>query len=251
MDHLAGEGGWEAVNQVADHLVQQAIDQDRLDVFCLNYDVLLDSAFLEARNGEHAGRFSLIDEFQGYGEQWIQVETTHDGLVEIEAIPWRWGGYTLEGPVLRLHHLHGAGTWMRADGEIVKARRLDEIRGAGLFSAWAEGIEGHEGHGAVEPVVILGDQKGPAVQRNPFNQTYEAFAAATSSAEEIVLAGFSFLDEPLNRTIAAYRQPESRIIVVNPNEEIGRTVRQALDLRKEDRLHIVNEPLPDGLLALR
>jgi hypothetical protein len=38
--------------------------------------------------------------------------------------------------------------------------------------------------------------------------THEAFAAAANSAEEIVLAGFSFLDEPLNRRghgVSAYQ----------------------------------------------
>jgi hypothetical protein len=250
MAHPPGDSGWGAVNQVADHLVERAIDQGELDVFCLNYDAILDSALLEARDSEYSGLFMLIDEFQGYDEQWVQVETTDEGLIEIGAMPWRWGGYTPEGALLRLHHLHGAGTWMWAEGQVVKARSLEDIRSAGLFSAWAEGIEGQGEEGQVEPVVILGDQKGPSVARNPFNQTYEAFAAAVSSAEEIVLAGFSFLDEPLNRTMAAYEQPGSRIIAVNPNEKIGQTARQALGLRKEDRLVVINEPLPDGLTAL-
>lgn len=250
VDHPPGELGWDPVNEVADHLVVRAIDQGELDVFCLNYDALLDSALLQARDGEHAGRFGLMDEFQGYDEQLIQVYTTNQGLVDIEALSWRWGGYAPEHPPLRLHHLHGAGPWMRLNNEVYKGRSLEEMRNAGVFSAWAEGIEGGEEEGQVEPVVILGDQKGPSVQRSPFNQTYEAFATAVSSADEIVLGGFAFLDEPLNRTIAAYRRPGSRIIVVNPREGIDAVARQALELREDDPLVIVQQHLPDGLQAI-
>lgn len=141
MDHPPDDGGWNAVNQIGDHLVGRAIEQGELDVFCLNYDALLDSALLQAGQGEHYGRFSLMDEYQGYGERSVQVFTANRGLGEIEALPWRWGRYTPDGAPLRLHHLHGAGTWMRADGEILKARSLEEIRDAGLFAAWAEGTE--------------------------------------------------------------------------------------------------------------
>lgn len=246
MDHPPGDGGWGAVNTVADHLVRRAMRQGRLDVFCLNYDALLDSALLDARDSDPAGSFGLVDEFQGFDTQWVQVLAADSQIIEIKALPWRWGGYTpSDGVPLRLHHLHGAGTWMRVGDDVLKARHLDDIREAGLFSAWVEGREGQ-----VEPAVILGDQKWPSVQRNPFNLTYEAFATAVSSADEIVLAGFSFHDKPLNRTIAAYKQSESRIVVVNPHEEIEEIARRALRLSGGDQLAVIHEPLPVGLTAL-
>jgi hypothetical protein len=135
---------------------------------------------------------------------------------------------------------------MRFQGRIWKAEHIGEIRDAGLFTAWAEGMEGRGEPGEVEPVVLLGDQKGTSVDRSPFNETYEAFISAVSRADEIVLAGFSFADLPLNRTIATYRPPGSRIVVVNPHEDIDAVARRALALRREDPLVVVHEPLPAG-----
>jgi hypothetical protein len=245
MAHPEGEVGWAAVNEVAEYLVGVAVDQGDLDVFCLNYDSLLDSALLQARAGTYKGEFRLSDEFQGYEDQLIRIFPPDRQLVQVRAFPWRIGPYYPPvGAPLRLHHLHGAGTWMRFQGRIWKAADLDEIRGAGLFTAWAEGL------GEVEPVVLLGDQKGTSVDRAPFNETYEAFISAVSRADEIVLAGFSFLDLPLNRTIATYRPPGSRIVVVNPHEDIDATARRALGLRREDPLLVVPERLPGGIRAL-
>jgi hypothetical protein len=67
---------------------------------------------------------------------------------------------------------------------------------------------------------------------------------------QIVLAGFSFMDKPLNRTIAAYRRPESQIVIINPDERIEQIARQELKLRKNEAVVMVPEPLPGGLSGL-
>lgn len=70
-------------------------------------------------------------------------------------------------------------------------------------------------HDAVQPVVLLGDQKESSVNRHPFNENYEAFAIAVELADEIVLARFSFQDRPLTRTVTRHRQKDARITVTN------------------------------------
>lgn len=250
VQHPTGPDGWTPVNEVAAHLARTAVNEGELDVFCLNYDALLDSALLEALTGELGERVALSDEFRGWPEYTVSIYTAARQIADIPALRWRGDPYVPPKAHLRLHHLHGAGTWMKFRDEIWKAKSLDEIREHGLFTAWAEGIERPGETGAVEPVVLLGDQKGASVQRAPFNENYVAFASAVGRADEIVLAGFSFTDRPLNRTITTYRQKASRIVVVNPSNGIEARAREALALALDDPLVVVNEPLPAGFMDL-
>ena len=250
VQHPTTSTGWTGVNEVAEHLAEVALRQGDLDVFCLNYDALLDSGLIQTTNGAYWNRVALSDEFRGWPVYGVPIFTKDRHIISVQALGWRGGPFSPGLANLRLHHLHGAGTWMRFEGQVRKAKSLDQLRQLGLFTAWAEGIERPGEVGAVEPVVLLGDQKGASVARPPFNENYEAFATAVSGADEIVLAGFSFMDRPLSRTISTYRQVHARIIVVNPSTDIETRAREALGLKDSDPIDVVGQPLPEGFRAL-
>jgi hypothetical protein len=245
--HPPAGWGWARMKRVADALVEIARAQRTVDVFCLNYDALLDAAAIGACEGPPRRAF-LSDEFRGDDVRRVPVYTPDGNLAEVVALRWRSGApYNPPGPHLRLHHLHGAATWMAFGNDVWKAKKLDRLRECQLFDAWAGGLERPGEVGAVEPVVLLGDQKERFVRRSPFAENYEAFASAVSEADEIVLAGYSFMDVPINRTIAARRSPEARVVIVNPSRNIEARARTALAI-PEGVITVIAEPLPNGLL---
>jgi hypothetical protein len=247
--HPATETGWEPVEQVGLRLVQMAFEQDGMDVFCLNYDALLDLALIRPTEwlGPYWKRVSLSDEFHGIDIGMVPLHRPDGSIERVKAHRWRVGSYYPEYAHLRLHHLHGAATWMRWDGDIWKASSLADVRACDLFTSWAEGVERPGERGAVEPVVLLGDQKEPSVGRPPFNENYEAFAIAVGLADEIILAGFSFMDRPLTRTIVQHRQQDARVVVINPSKDIEERARDVLAMGKADPLTVIHAPLPEGI----
>ena len=66
--------------------------------------------------------------------------------------------------------------------------------------------------------MLLGDQKGRTVGRSPFDETYTRLVAAISTAHEIVVAGYSFGDEPINRILRENRR-DARIVIITVHEE--------------------------------
>lgn len=233
MDHGGENALWASVDSIAQYLGREAERQGHLDVFVLNYDALLDSGLIQAQDASKA--FQLMDEFSGRRGLRVPVHCASGVVRQIPSLRWREDSWMAGKPRLRLHHLHGAGTWMRREGFVYKAGTLDSLRDCRLFRAWAEGTESE-----VEPAVLLGDQKQRWVNLWPFIETYQQLAASVSSADEIILAGYSFGDLPLNRMIASSRRPDSRVVVINPSRNIGDKARAAFDLwRREDRARVI------------
>jgi len=252
VDHAAAKGDWNRVNAAAEDVVRQAREtKSSVHVFVLNYDALLDSALLEAVRASR--RVQMHDEFYG-GETWtVTVPNAEGRPVQIPALPWRRGSFVLGEPHVCLHHLHGAGTWLLADQQVFKAKRLDRLREIGVFSAWAEGREDPHGRGLAEPLVLLGNQKERMVARWPFSETYQSFATAVATADELVLAGYSFRDRQLNQVVVQNRRPGCGVIVVNPSPSLDeRAVGRELGLPKNNQdLQTIRQPLPEGLAARR
>ena len=186
----------------------------------------------------------LLDEFRGYGGRNIPVFTPDGGLGTVFAYPWRAGDYYPGGTILRRHHLHGGGMWMRFQGNVYKAKHLADMRDVELFRAWATGHEGQETEGQVEPVVLLGDQKEHFAARWPFAEAYAQLSIAVARADEVVIAGYGFQDLPVNRVIGAALQGTSIITVVDPDPDIEGRARRALG--SQGALRIIHEPLPKG-----
>jgi hypothetical protein len=251
--HPPTEAGWDPVHDVGRRLAQMTLEQGEMDVFCLNYDALLDAALIAATAwlGPYWKAVALSDEFHGLDVGMVPLYRPDGSIGQVEAHRWRVGSYYPRFAHLRFHHLHGAATWMRWGGDIWKASSLGEIRDCGLFTSWAEGVERPGESGAVEPVVLLGDQKESSVARRPFNENYEAFAIAVGLADEIILAGFSFMDRPLTRTIVQHRQQGARVVVINPSKDIEERALEALAMGKADPLTVINAPLPEGIHEIK
>lgn len=232
------EGVWESVNQVADHLRLQARNQGLLDVFSLNYDALLDSALIHVNSLSRD--FGLMDEFDGRTEALIELNVGRGRRTLVPALGWREGTY-LPANAVRLHHLHGAATWMMKGDDVFKANSLQYLRAVGLFSAWARGVETE-----IRPVVVLGDQKSRAVERWPFSESYEQLASSIESARTVVIAGYGFGDIPLNRVIRRNLREDCVVHVIAPSRATLDRARRVLGLDAR-RLREVEATLPEGL----
>lgn len=238
MQHPMPESDWGPINEMALYLVEVARQQGSLDVFTLNYDALLDSAFLTV---DRPG-VALADEFQGNWHHGLWVHMPGGEQVGLRTLGWREGLYDPGGTLVRMHHLHGAGMWVGYEGHVYKARRLEEMRAVNLFTSWAVGAETE-----VEPVVLLGDQKRTWAARRPFNETYADLTAAVAVADEVVIAGYGFGDLPVNRVLRAAVQ-DATVTVVNPREGVERLARTALG--RNVAIRVIARPLPGGLAAV-
>lgn len=244
MAHPTSDAGWEPVNKMAEYIISVARQQGSLDVFILNYDAILDSALLIA----NAEGVAIADEFQGYGGRNVSVPTPDGAYALIPVFPWRAGVYYPGATLIRRHHLHGAGNWLRFRGNVYKARDLEQMRSSGVYGGWAAGVEPGNPDEIVEPVVLLCDQKENWAARWPFSEAYALLTAAVARADEVILAGYSFQDIPVNRVIAAALGPDALVTVINPNPDAERLAHRAMGPGVPVR--VIGEPLPDGLLRI-
>lgn len=218
---------------------QQAAD--RVAIYSLNYDALLDRA-LFALMGELAPdgqpRIRLADEFSGHDADAFQVPVSNVvGDAIVARLP-RTDTWTDRRRPLDLFHLHGGEQWLRtSDGLHVKAQ-LADIRARHLHERWMAGESL-----LVQPAVVLTDQKSRAVDRPPFDNDYAHLRDDLLAADRVVISGYGFGDVPLNRVLGeAYRKTHSNPTAVwlitrraiPPEEEALEVafLRGALDLQE-------------------
>lgn len=68
------------------------------------------------------------------------------------------------------------------------------------------------------------------------------------TSDKVIIAGYGFRDEPVNRAIRQGLTRNARVLVVNPEKEIEAGARAALDMKEMDpRLSTISKPLPGGL----
>lgn len=112
----------------------------------------------------------------------------------------------------------------------------------------------------IEPVVVLTDQKAPRIARDPFECAYRRLAKAISKQDPdlIVIAGYGFGDDPLNRVLAD-SLPDSScpIVVITQTADEARFERTAIralplpstvarvDVR--NRMQVLGDGLPDAM----
>src|SRR5205823_12954175 len=95
--------------------------------------VLLDSGLLQERDRPH---FFLVDEFSGHPDDRVELDVymPNGGVARVPALRWRRGTYSPGEPLIRLHHLHGSGMWMRLADDVYKATELQHLREIGLYT---------------------------------------------------------------------------------------------------------------------
>ncbi|WP_157641474.1 SIR2 family protein [Longispora albida] len=162
-------------------------DSRRLNCFTLNYDALLDGAFLERDS-------DMADEAAPF-KPTILTDRRHGSIPVFKLRdPDRFSAVPPKTKVL-LNHLHGSVQWVEHAGEIYKAGNLQELRSARVFQY------DPNGDAFYNPAVVLTDRKSQIVRRQPFESAYRNFSASLERAEGIVIAGYGLGDVPVNVTI--------------------------------------------------
>lgn len=178
----------------------------RMAIFTLNYDVLLeriliDEDMLDLKN-------ALTDFFSGWESRMETVQLVPGGssLVGHHFYP--------EDPpprTIHLHHLHGCLTHFRRDrdGAILKFSAAD-LRADGTYQRLAA-IES----GDYSPSIILGSRKVSKARDWPFSFAFLELERRALEARTIVLGGYSFRDDAVNaRLRVAARRGERRWIII-------------------------------------
>ena len=242
LDLVAGtlpDGDWTPMNKVADHLFEAAGWEGELDVFTLNYDALLDCALLDARSRHRS--VSLMDEFDGRKEG-LEIRIPGKNKF-ILTNTWRFDPYTPPHAPLRLHHLHGAATWLEQGPNVYKAE-LKSLRDFGVFDRWESGNQI-----GVSPAVVLTDQKERVVGRWPFVESYERLTAAVAGSSQLVIAGYSFRDRPLNRVLVGSLNSDCEVLAIVRSDRSKRLALNVLN-RSQGKITIVEGSLPSVLEVL-
>jgi hypothetical protein len=205
VDDLVANANIAPVERVVRWLTKGLAAGDRMAVYTVNYDALLDRGLLAVAQELVAAvpRFALADQFSGQPGDVLQFR--------ISAVP----GDALLVHVRRakelprhrtvdLYHVHGGEQWLRAgDGAVMKAAHLNDVRARHLFTRWANGEAI-----AAQPVVLLTDQKSRVADLPPFDEDYTRLRRDLFDADRVVITGYSFGDLPLNRTISeVWRHP--------------------------------------------
>ena len=152
-----------------------------LELFTVNYDLLLEAALEQARA-------TYFDGFMGNIEARFQTEL-------VEAMPGA-GGESMPAFLIRLWKLHGSLNWMwTEDGEVVRiGRPVPEGRAAAIYPS---------------------DAKYEESRRVPFVVLHDRLRRSLNEPETLVLiSGYSFGDEHLNEVLfdSALRRERSEYI---------------------------------------
>jgi hypothetical protein len=244
LDLVAGvrvEGNTQNIKRVAEHIFEVAEEKVNVDVFTLNYDARLDSELLELHRLSETTYLS--DEFDGRPEREVEIPLQfRNRIVRLAAKPWRTEPYVPAGNAVRLHHLHGAATWLEWYDEVFKASSLDSLRTLRVFNAWGNGVDL-----GPRPAVVLTDQKGRAVERSPFNKAYSDLMRAVWSADEVVIAGYAFNDEPVNNALVDAARSFTKFSIHGRSPESHEVAARALEPIASQLLFFTGS-LPESLI---
>ncbi|MDT9757006.1 SIR2 family protein [Heyndrickxia coagulans] len=226
---------------------------DEIDLFTLNFDLLLETILL---------RTVGTDEFTDFH---VKRGKTPDGHDKFNFDPQQTLN-DFDYRRIRLHHLHGSLSSFKrlSDGRIFKLR-TEDIRLSDLYKK----LDANE----LFPSIITGGFKSKKIQILPFSFYYgkfkEKMVDPENLCEELYIIGYSFRDEHINKAISErlkiHRKrdgiPLKRFVIVDyklTEEEQDRfieDVNKALELgrktklKKEDGIFIFNgADAIDGIL---
>jgi len=221
-----GEDAWDRGSALITSLADMTKPDGVLRVFSLNYDNLGDSALLRYEE-THQGT-GLSDMAWGGGGSRIQV-FSDETRADFSAHPLRQDEEYLSpsnNHHLVLYHLHGSISWVRdGAGTSWKLSSTNRLRTDQLWSAYAKGET------QIEPVVVLADQKAPRIARDPFEWAYRRLTRAVAKMDPdlIVIAGYGFGDDPLNRVLAdALPDSTCPVVIITQTDDELRFMRRTL-----------------------
>lgn len=161
-------------------------DADEIDLFTLNFDLLLETILLETIGTEqfldfHVRRdkWPLIDEPRYFFSPDLSMHLYGDRKV-------------------RLHHLHGS------------LSSFKDIKNGKIFKITTEALRYHQVYDDIlqlniVPSIVTGGGKSIKVQENPFQFYYNEFKKKLvneeNPCEELYIIGYSFRDDHINKAI--------------------------------------------------
>lgn len=193
------EAGSRRLGRIA-HLLVDVARFAAVDVFTLNYDLLLDRHLIRACSERRAPGDLLADSFHPAKDD-LRI-----GGLSIEANRLRDDAIPERRYEINLSHLHGSSRWVRQDGAVFKLSG-PQMRDHTIHALWMRGDLS-----AGDPVVVLTDQKRRETLLDPFSTEYVRLRQALSRAEVAVVVGYGFGDVPLNEELAG--RPASVPLVV-------------------------------------
>jgi hypothetical protein len=231
----------EKLQPFVDWLVDTIDTSEKIDLFTLNFDLLLETILLTYYSKE---KFA---DFHFKGKKWdaidneLQYYFDPDRSKQIHPVNYQNN--------VRLHHLHGSLSSFKD----LKSGRLFKITTEALrFSNLYENIFDK----GVIPSIVTGGGKSLKVQQNPFHYYYNEFKKSmvieANLCDELYIIGYSFRDGHINKAIAdrlkiARRKEKPRdikmIIVDYANDDASKLefvtrVNKALEIPKKIALEI-------------
>lgn len=167
--------------------LQEKTSSKSLDLFTLNYDLLLETILLSI---VEKNRFM---DFYAPGSLWDLIR----GNRRFHFNPTR-SAEVGKYPNIKLHHLHGS------------LSSFKEIETGRIFKITTEDLREHEVYDhifkrGIIPSIITGGGKSLKVQQSPFDYYYRRFngllADKQDPCDELYIIGYSFRDEHINKSI--------------------------------------------------
>ncbi|UII58152.1 SIR2 family protein (plasmid) [Cytobacillus spongiae] len=181
----------EKLQPFVDWLVETIDTSGEIDLFTLNFDLLLETILL---NYYEKDKFA---DFHYLGKRWDQIENQYqyyfdpDRSRQIHQVNYENN--------VRLHHLHGSLSSFKdvTSGRLFKIT-TQSLRDNNLYENIFEK--------GVIPSIVTGGGKSLKVQQNPFHFYYNEFkkkmVIEDSLCDELYIIGYSFRDEHINKAIS-------------------------------------------------
>ncbi|MCL9638015.1 SIR2 family protein [Bacillus zanthoxyli] len=174
-----------------DWLVETIDTSDEIDLFTLNFDLLLETILLTYYDSSKFADFHFrAKPWREIGGEW-KYYFDPDRSRQIHHVNYKNN--------IRLHHLHGSLSSFKESksGRLFKIT-TDALRESNLYANIFEQ--------GVVPSIVTGGGKSLKIQQNPFHFYYNQFKKSMviedSLCDELYIVGYSFRDDHINKAIA-------------------------------------------------
>ncbi|MEC1538008.1 SIR2 family protein [Bacillus sonorensis] len=174
-----------------DWLIETIDSSEHIDLFTLNFDLLLETILLTYY------RKDQFADFHYRGKKWAEINNEYQYYFDPDRSKQIHPGNYQNN--IRLHHLHGSLSSFKdvKTGRIFKIT-TESLRNSNLYENIFEK--------GVVPSIVTGGGKSFKVQQNPFHFYYNEFKKSmvieNNLCDELYIIGYSFRDDHINKAIS-------------------------------------------------
>ncbi|WHY97357.1 SIR2 family protein [Peribacillus simplex] len=192
LDLIDGHVRWKEIGEKLSGFIEWLTvnieEADQIDLFTLNFDLLLETILLET-----IGTDRFLD-YHARGEKWPLIDNDLRYSFSPDLSMLLYGKRNV-----RLHHLHGS------------LSSFKNIKDGKLFKITTEALRYHQVYDEIleldiVPSIVTGGGKSVKIQQNPFQFYYKEFKRNLVNeerlCEELYIIGYSFRDDHINKDIA-------------------------------------------------